>query len=160
VSLSAAILSTNPVSVEFNVLSNGVDGLSMISARFKDERKRLGLSQEKAAKSLGVSISSLYTYEKGKVSPPASVLLPFADLGADVQYIVTGEHSSSKLSEEDQQLIFAFHAATPSVRSAMLAMLRAGSEKSASSTTQIFSGSVGQVVEGNISAKQTFKFGK
>ncbi|PHV01641.1 helix-turn-helix domain-containing protein [Iodobacter sp. BJB302] len=156
----------NSLSVEINRMSNDEDRIHSISDRFKEERKRLGLSQEKASKALGASISSLYMYEKGKVSPPASVLFLLALLGADIQYIVTGERSSVNLPDTEQKLISAFRAAPEPVQAGILAMLQVvpvadapTSEKSPDVNPK-FTGKVGQVIEGNVKVKgkQTFKF--
>ncbi|AZN35514.1 helix-turn-helix domain-containing protein [Iodobacter ciconiae] len=137
-----------------------------ISTRFKEERKRLGLSQKDAAKALGVSISSLGTYERNQVTPLVWVLLPLYQLGADIQYIVTGERSSARLPDTEQQLISAFRSAPQPVQAGILAMLQVVpvTDASASDKSQDvnpkFMGKVGQVVEGDvkIKGKQTFKF--
>ncbi|AMC35396.1 hypothetical protein VN23_12625 [Janthinobacterium sp. B9-8] len=130
-----------------------------VSARLKEERKRLGLSQEAAAKALGISVDSLYGYEKNKTNPPISVLLPFSDIGADVQYIVTGERTAGLLSPEEQQMISALRAATPSVRTALLSMAHAGVDKQVV-VQQKYVGGVGKVIEGDLTihGDQTFKF--
>ncbi|MDW5417461.1 helix-turn-helix domain-containing protein [Iodobacter sp. CM08] len=140
--------------------------MNLVSARLREERKRLGLSQEVAAKALGVSVGSLYTYEKSRANPPVSVLLPFSDLGADVQYIVTGVRSSANLPDTEQKLISAFRAAPEPVQAGILAMLQvvpAADEATSEKTQDVnpkFMGKVGQVIEGNVKVKgkQTFKF--
>lgn len=127
-----------------------------ISARFKEERKRLGLSQEDAAKALGVSTGSLGTYERNKVTPPVLVLLPLYKLGADIQYIVTGERSSASLPDTEQQLISAFRLAPEPVQAGIMAMLQvspATRKESPSSPSQVFHGEVGQVIKGDFKAK-------
>jgi transcriptional regulator with XRE-family HTH domain len=131
----------------------------MFSARLKEERKRLGLSQEAAAKARGISVGSLYAYEKSRVNAPASVLLPLAKLGADILYIVTGERTAGLLSPEEQQMISALRAATPSVRTALLSMAHAGVDKQVV-VQQKYVGGVGKVIEGDLTihGDQTFKF--
>ncbi len=140
-------------------MSNEEDRIRSISDRFKEERKRLGLSQEKASKALEASISSLYMYEKGKVSPPASVLFLLAQLGADVQYIITGERSSARLPDTEQQLILSFRSAPAPVQAGIMAMLQVSppsNEGAKPKVRQQFLGKVGQVVDGKVKIK-TFK---
>ncbi|WP_082752775.1 helix-turn-helix domain-containing protein [Janthinobacterium sp. B9-8] len=149
----------NRLSVSSSGLSNVKQRMVGVSARLKEERKRLGLSQEAAAKALGISVDSLYGYEKNKTNPPISVLLPFSDIGADVQYIVTGERTAGLLSPEEQQMISALRAATPSVRTALLSMAHAGVDKQVV-VQQKYVGGVGKVIEGDLTihGDQTFKF--
>jgi len=133
--------------------------MHLVSARLREERKRLGLSQEEAAKALGVSVGSLYTYEKSRANPPISVLLPFADLGADVQYIITGERSSARLPDTEQQLISSFRSAPAPVQAGIMAMLQVSppsKEGAKPKVRQQFLGKVGQVVDGKVKIK-TFK---
>lgn len=61
-----------------------------IGDRIREERERLGLSQ---ADFYGGEKSSQIRYEKGTRSPDADYLQRVADVGADVQYIVTGRRS-------------------------------------------------------------------
>jgi transcriptional regulator with XRE-family HTH domain len=154
------------LSVSSSELSNSKQRMVGVSARLKEERKRLGLSQEAAAKALGISVDSLYGYEKNKTNPPVSVLLPFSDLGADVQYIVTGKRASALLPEAVQQLIAAFLSATTDGQSAILATATAlsgvvtANKAATSGTTQIFHGEVGQNISGGFKGNHTFTFGK
>ncbi|WP_115225735.1 helix-turn-helix domain-containing protein [Iodobacter fluviatilis] len=156
----------NRLSVTSSELSNIKQRMLGVSERLKEERKRLGLSQEMAANALGISVDSLYGYEKNKTNPPVSVLLPFSDLGADVQYIVTGVRSSANLPDTEQKLISAFRAAPEPVQTGILAMLQVVPVADASASDQSqdvkpkFMGKVGQVIEGDvkIKGKQTFKF--
>ncbi|AMC35338.1 hypothetical protein VN23_12320 [Janthinobacterium sp. B9-8] len=137
-----------------------------ISIRFKEERKRLGLSQKEAAKALGVSISSLGTYERNQVTPLVWVLLPLYKLGADIQYIVTGERALGVLPEPEQRLITAFRSASSDGQAAILTTATALSgvvtakKEQKSGTTQIFNGEVGQNISGGFKGDHTFHFGK
>ncbi|MDW5416811.1 helix-turn-helix transcriptional regulator [Iodobacter sp. CM08] len=156
----------NRLSVTSSELSNTKQRMLGVSERLKEERKRLGLSQEMAANALGISVDSLYGYEKNKTNPPVSVLLPFSDLGADVLYIVTGQRSSASLPEPEQQLITAFRSASAEGQSAILTTATALSgaapisKKPKSTTTQIFNGEVGQNISGGFKGDHVFHFGK
>lgn len=58
--------------------------------RLKEERLRLGLSQQDAADACGVSREMWGKYERGKGVPGGEVLFSFASRGADINYILTG----------------------------------------------------------------------
>lgn len=62
-----------------------------IGTRFREERERLGYSQESLAGRLTTSRRTINSYEGDDTSPRAMDLLRFSALGADVLYIVTGE---------------------------------------------------------------------
>lgn len=62
-----------------------------ISLRLQEERKRLGLTQEAAAARLGATKRSVINWEGGAALPGAELLARYAELGADVLYILTGQ---------------------------------------------------------------------
>lgn len=69
-----------------------------IGVRLREERERLGLTQETLAKDVGVTKLTQLRYESAQSHPTAAYLAHFAKLGADVLYVVTGERRSSKMS--------------------------------------------------------------
>ncbi|WP_293935581.1 helix-turn-helix domain-containing protein [Iodobacter sp.] len=146
----------NQLSADFVMLSNVEERYLLISKRLREERKRLGLSQVDLANSLNISVRAYGGYEKSQVVAPVSVLIPLADLGADILYIVTGERTAALLSPQEQQMISALRAATPSVQAALLSMLKAGVETQ-TVINQKYAGGVGQVIEGNLKMKK-FQF--
>jgi transcriptional regulator with XRE-family HTH domain len=76
--------------------------LLTIGPRLKDERLRLGLSQERMASLASVTKQSQINYEKGVRHPDAAYLAAVAKSGADVLYIITGEHSQPITHLEDK----------------------------------------------------------
>ncbi len=73
--------------------------------RLKEERARLGLSQTALAEALDVTKWTVINYERpgGRGTPiPADLLSACARLGMDVQYILTGVHSTNlnRVAEE------------------------------------------------------------
>lgn len=60
-----------------------------------DERERLGYSRKNFAAQTGVSSESLRLYESGQVNIPADFLIAAAQLGVDVQFLLTGIHSEN-----------------------------------------------------------------
>lgn len=66
-----------------------------ISIRLKEERTRLGFTQADFARKLGVSREGLRLYENGAREIGAEFLAQAVQLGADVQYILTGIRSKN-----------------------------------------------------------------
>ena len=58
--------------------------------RLKEERARLGLTQDAFAAAGGVQRRTQVNYERGERSPDCAYLEKIAGHGADIQYIVTG----------------------------------------------------------------------
>ena len=71
---------------------------SHCASRIKEERLKLGLSQEQVAEKTKVSREMWGRYERGAAIPGGEVLFSFAVIGADAQYILTGKPSDSSLS--------------------------------------------------------------
>lgn len=70
----------------------------ILSRRILEERERLGLSQQDAAKAVGVRREMWAKYEAGS-EPGAKVLAGMASAGADVQYILTGQRQGQGIGE-------------------------------------------------------------
>ncbi|MFU1906029.1 helix-turn-helix domain-containing protein [Bordetella avium] len=66
-----------------------------IGQRLKEERERLGLSQQAFAELGGASKRSQVEWEKGAQVPNAEFLALVAERGADVAFIVTGRRTIS-----------------------------------------------------------------
>jgi transcriptional regulator with XRE-family HTH domain len=60
--------------------------------RLKEERVRLGASQEDFAELVGVSRRTQLAYENGTTSPNVDYLADISTHGADVYYILSGHH--------------------------------------------------------------------
>lgn len=63
-----------------------------VGKRLLEERARLGLSQEAFGKAGGVRKGAQINYEKDARDPDVKYLQGIAAIGADVLYLVTGEH--------------------------------------------------------------------
>lgn len=97
------------------------------SQRLIEERNRLNLLQKDFAELAGISIKSQVDYEKGRAPLFTAYLERIAELGVDVQYILTGRREGGTiLTEEDRSLLTLFHRAGPTLRQAALAVLSAG----------------------------------
>ncbi len=58
------------------------------------------MTQQQLAERFQVDKSSVYLYERGDRSPPTSHLMVLAELGADVNFIVTGRSAESLMEDE------------------------------------------------------------
>lgn len=65
-----------------------------IGARLREERERLGMTQDALGSAGGVLKRALIRYEKSERMPDALFLAAIAAAGADVLYILTGQRSS------------------------------------------------------------------
>lgn len=70
----------------------------ILGRRILEERDRLGLSQQEAARQVGVRREMWAKYEAGS-EPGAKVLAGMAAIGADVQYILTGQRQGNGIGE-------------------------------------------------------------
>ncbi|EHP5887392.1 helix-turn-helix transcriptional regulator [Salmonella enterica] len=69
-----------------------------IGDRLREERERLGLSQDELAATASITRKTLYNYENGVRSPDAEALAVWNELGMDVYYVVTGMRLNNKES--------------------------------------------------------------
>ena len=113
-------------------------------SRIREERERLGLKQDQ----MGVAPPTQRYYESDKRSPDCIYLARFAELGADILYVVTGQRSSQALTSDQQQLLAAYRVAGPTLRAAALAVLTSGAAPSNGAQLN-FEGNVGAAVAGD-----------
>ncbi len=78
---------------------------SLAAPRIKEERERLGLTQAEAGDRCGVSREIWGKYERGKAAPGGEVLFAFAQIGGDIQYILTGQRVSGTLPPREAALL-------------------------------------------------------
>lgn len=79
-----------------------------IGERLREERVRLGPSQEVFGEMAGVGKQAQLRYEKGERHPDALYMAAIAEVGVDVLYVLTGQRSKpveSRLSKQQQQLL-------------------------------------------------------
>lgn len=69
------------------------------SERLKEERKRLGHNQASFGDAAGVSKTTQFNYEKGDRQPDAAYFSAVAEIGVDIQYLITGKRSGLSVSE-------------------------------------------------------------
>jgi len=69
----------------------------MIGARLKEERNRLGLTQEKFGSTAEAKPRTVGDWERGLSSPTSAQLAQLAEIGVDVTYVITGQRLSEAL---------------------------------------------------------------
>lgn len=128
-----------------------------IGERLKEERERLGFTQPALAAIAGTTKKSQIDYEKDLTQPKAGYLAAVAKVGADVQYIVTGERSAGALTPDEKDLLAHFRAAPLAVKTVMMAAGAAGavpptgpSQSVKKGVAQQFNGPVGSVSTGDV----------
>lgn len=72
-----------------------------IGDRLKAERERLGHSQDQWASVTGIHRNTQVKYEKREGSPNAEYLAAIQCIGADINFIITGEKSIYRESSPD-----------------------------------------------------------
>lgn len=101
-----------------------------VGKRLKDERKRLGLTQDEMAVQLGLTRYAQLNFEKDINLPGGAYLLAALDRGVDVMYVLSGHRA--RLDPADRLLLSAFKEASPAARNAVLAALGLVSDASSS----------------------------
>ena len=102
--------------------------MPLISDRLREQREALGLSQQALAEKCNISARSQRNYESGERLPDAGYLAALAAAGADVLYILTGQHTGGvkpapTLTAEEETLLSYFRDASKEVRRAALGAL-------------------------------------
>ena len=106
------------------------------SQRLVEERKRLKLLQKEFSELAGVHQKSQVDYEKNRFPAFVEYLKRIAEIGVDVQYILTGQRSTEPaLTPEEKRLMKAWRQASVPGRAAALAALQAGQPEEHGSRT-------------------------
>lgn len=94
--------------------------------RLREERERLGHSQDSFGVLAGVTKQSQHMYESGKRQPDMVYMTAIAQAGADVLYILTGQRTpKAVLSAEEAALLDNYNNATEQGKAAARAVLDA-----------------------------------
>lgn len=113
-----------------NVTVNTAEGEYLVSVgrRLREERERLALSQPALAGHGGTTKKTQIDYEKGVSGPKAEYLARVAEIGVDVQYVITGVRSSMALAPDERLLMERYRASPAALRDAALRVLLGGGE--------------------------------
>ena len=74
-------------------------------SRLLEEREKIWSTQQQAADYFGVSRVTWGQCERGNATPSGDVLTGLADMGADVNYILTGKRSYPMASSPDEEML-------------------------------------------------------
>jgi len=90
--------------------------------RLREERDRLGFSQEKFSAAGGVLKRAQIHYEKGERMPDASYLAAIAEIGVDVVYVLTGRRDDGvpALGASERVLIDSYRSCPSEARQNLL----------------------------------------
>lgn len=96
------------------------------SARLKQERKRLKMTQTEFGAATGITKQAQVAYEKERLPQFAEYLVEASKLGVDVGYVVTGQRDGISLSDEEAAFLSLMRRADADVRAAALEVLKKG----------------------------------
>lgn len=121
-----------------------------VGIRLKEERKRLGLTQEAMGLACGVTKRAQNLFEQGAHLPGGAYFVAVDELGMDVTYVLVGRRDC--LAEGDADLLDAWRAASPSARAAVMAALRGvtPATTAAAPRTSFENTSIGQQISGDV----------
>ncbi|WP_422842570.1 helix-turn-helix domain-containing protein [Acidovorax sp. M2(2025)] len=133
-----------------------------IFSRLREERERLGLTQEAFGTAGGVLKRAVINYEKGERFPDVSFLAGVANAGADVLYIVTGKRGSESagvLSEAESTLLTRWRNGSPVLRGYLQEV---GQAPAGGGHSVTIGGDVGQHVSGDqrVAGPMTFNLNR
>ena len=117
--------------------------------RLKEERLRLGLSQDEAAVLCGVSREMWGKYERGTGDPASSKLIAFGNAGADIVFIFTGIRAISTLDDNERLLLNYYRAAPDALKNAAMGVLLRAQTPQPQTITQTASGNGSVQIGGN-----------
>ena len=130
------------MSIGFNLLSN---------LFLAEERSRLGLKAKDVADYAGIAIPTQSNYEQGKRYPDAHYLIKIAELGFDINYVITGRRDSLLLTTQEKLLVELFRQASESVQKHVITGLMYGEQAQVLGTGNTVS--VGDDNTGNIAGR-------
>ncbi|MEL5916722.1 XRE family transcriptional regulator [Stenotrophomonas maltophilia] len=121
-----------------------------VGIRLKEERKRLGLTQEAMGLACGVAKRTQILFEQDAHLPGGAYFVAADELGVDVTYVLVGRRE--RLAEADADLLDAWRKASASARAAVMAALRGvtPAATTAGPRTSFENTSIGQQISGDV----------
>ena len=120
-----------------------------VGNRLKEERKRLGLTQEAIGLACGVAKRTQILFEQDAHVPGGAYFAAADELGMDVTYVLVGRRD--RLTEADADLLDSWRNASAPARAAALAALGAISPAvTAAPRTTFENTSIGQQISGDV----------
>ena len=136
--------------------------------RLRQERTRLGLTQEAFAAIGGVKKLAQINYEQGKTLPDAGYMVALAGIGVDLSYVMLGVPASNALTDDENELLAGYRRLDLRGKARVLGVVEGIGEPVVTSpsrtvernTQMVFHGKVGQQIHGDITAPQTINVGR
>ena len=136
--------------------------------RLRQERTRLGLTQEAFAAIGGVKKLAQINYEQGKTLPDAGYMVALAGIGVDLSYVMLGVPASNALTDDENELLAGYRRLDLRGKARVLGVVEGIGEPVTTSpartaernTQMVFHGKVGQQIHGDITAPQTINVGR
>lgn len=98
--------------------------------RLRSERQRLGMTQSVFGNAVGVGRTTQKAYELAQSAPDLRYLQALERIGADVQYLLTGERSpSTSLPSDENELLTSFRAMPSITRLTVIRIVKALAEE-------------------------------
>jgi transcriptional regulator with XRE-family HTH domain len=129
--------------------------------RLREERNRLDMTQEAFADACGINKRGQVRYEGDVQVPGGGYLAAAAELGIDVNYVLTGRRLN-ELEPVEARVLSAFRAASDEVQRIVLAALGAADRVPSTSARTVFQkAEIGQQISGDLHQKgdTTFNVG-
>jgi len=131
--------------------------MSTFGERLKLERQRLRMTQEDFAMAGGVKRRAQVSYEHDERAPDAAYLGAIAALGADIQFLVTSELSSStKFTEDENKILTIYRSLDVRGKAGALGAIAGLAAPDGKSTT-VLNGNSNQVIHGDQMVKAPLK---
>ncbi|TSD71183.1 helix-turn-helix transcriptional regulator [Janthinobacterium sp. KBS0711] len=136
--------------------------------RLRQERTRLGLTQEAFAAIGGVKKLAQINYEQGKTLPDAGYMVALAGIGVDLSYVMLGVPASNALTDDENELLAGYRRLDLRGKARVLGVVEGIGEPAVTApsrtvernTQMVFHGKVGQQIHGDITAPQTINVGR
>jgi transcriptional regulator with XRE-family HTH domain len=96
--------------------------VKQVGVRLREERKKLGLTQQEFASLGGIATNAQAHYEAGERQPKAGYLIGIAAGGVDILYVLLGTRTPTpqdSLSAEEAQIILQYRSLPNEDRSAL-----------------------------------------
>ncbi|MRN38969.1 helix-turn-helix domain-containing protein [Neisseria sp. N95_16] len=109
-----------------------MENISLFGSRLKVERKKLGLTQSQLAEKCGITREMWGKYERGVFMPNCEIIFSFYGLGADVNFLFTGNRpseNSNELSKDELELLQNYRQSTDKSREIILTIAKTQEKK-------------------------------
>jgi transcriptional regulator with XRE-family HTH domain len=136
--------------------------MTTVGFRLKQERQRLGMSQDDFSAVCGMKRRAQMSYEHDERSPDAEYLRSLAEIGVDIQFVVTGIASTSTLSKDENELLVTYRSLDVKGKARVLGVAEGISDpeptslKKTKSHVVFHSATIGQQISGDVTTPQTF----